>query len=52
MSAMVSRMAYARYVQGLGNASAESLCQTLTRLWANALGITSRTAPNPIPTRS
>ncbi len=39
MSAMVSRMAYVRYVQGFGSASLESLVQTLTRLWANALGI-------------
>ncbi len=39
MSSMVSRMAYARYVQGNGSASIEALTQTLTRLWANALGI-------------
>ncbi len=39
MSAMVSRMAYVRYVQGFGGASLEALVQTLTRLWANALGI-------------
>ncbi|MBV9467067.1 MAG: TetR/AcrR family transcriptional regulator [Solirubrobacterales bacterium] len=39
MGAMVSRMAYLRYVQGFGTASAESLAQTLTRLWVNALGI-------------
>jgi AcrR family transcriptional regulator len=39
MSSMVSRMAYLRYVQGFGNASGEALVQTLTRLWANALGL-------------
>ena len=39
LSAMVGRMAYFRYVQGLGNASVESLARTLTRLWAGALGI-------------
>jgi AcrR family transcriptional regulator len=39
MSSMVSRMAYLRYVQGFGNASSEALVQTLTRLWANALGL-------------
>ncbi len=43
MSSMVSRMAYNRYVQGLGTASLDALCQTLTRLWAGALGITART---------
>jgi AcrR family transcriptional regulator len=42
MGAMVSRMAYLRYVQGFGSASAESLAQTLTRLWVNALGIPAR----------
>jgi AcrR family transcriptional regulator len=53
MSSMVSRMAYARYVQGLGSASLEALCKTLTRLWANALGITPRIAQAPpTPTRS
>jgi AcrR family transcriptional regulator len=44
MSSMVSRMAYQRYVQGLGRASPEALTSTLTRLWANALGITPRVA--------
>jgi AcrR family transcriptional regulator len=39
MSAMVSRMAYTKYVQGFGSASSEGLARTLTRLWANALGI-------------
>jgi AcrR family transcriptional regulator len=39
MSAMVGRMAYLRYVQGFGHASQAALVQTLTRLWANALGI-------------
>ena len=52
MSSMVSRMAYARYVQGLGTASAERLTKTLTRLWANALGITPRVAGPPTTTRS
>jgi AcrR family transcriptional regulator len=37
--AMVSRMAYLTFVQG-GDASLESLVQTLTRLWGNALRIT------------
>jgi AcrR family transcriptional regulator len=40
MSSMVSRVAYNRYVQGLGSASIAALTKTLTRLWANALGIT------------
>jgi AcrR family transcriptional regulator len=51
MSSMVSRMAYLRYVQGFGTASAEALTQTLTRLWANALGIPCRIA-KPTTTRS
>ena len=46
MSSMVSRMAYNRYVQGLGTGIARRLCQTLTRLWAGALGITSHAAPH------
>jgi AcrR family transcriptional regulator len=46
VSAMVSRMAHLRYVQGFGNASPEALVQTLTRLWTNALGITPRIAQN------
>jgi hypothetical protein len=46
LSTMVSRIAYLRYVQGYGNESAESLVQTLTKLWAGALGIGARpTAP-------
>jgi AcrR family transcriptional regulator len=44
MSSMVSRVAYQRYVQGFGHASPEALTSTLTRLWANALGITPRVA--------
>jgi AcrR family transcriptional regulator len=44
LSAMVGRMAYFRYVQGYGNASTEALAKTLTRLWTNALGITSQGA--------
>jgi AcrR family transcriptional regulator len=39
LSAMVSRMAYFRYVQGFGTGSLDSLANTLTRLWAGALGI-------------
>ena len=39
LSAMVSRMAYQRYVQGSSNASGEALVAVLTRLWVNALGI-------------
>jgi AcrR family transcriptional regulator len=39
LSAMVSRMAYFRYVQGFGSGSLDSLAKTLTRLWAGALGI-------------
>jgi AcrR family transcriptional regulator len=40
LSAMVSRVAYLRYVQGYGNESTEALVRTLTRLWVGALGIT------------
>ena len=39
VGAMVSRIAYLRYVQHFGDASNEALVQTLTRLWCNALGI-------------
>ena len=39
LSAMVSRIAYLRYVQGFGNESAETLVTVLTRLWVGALGI-------------
>jgi AcrR family transcriptional regulator len=46
LSAMVSRVAYVRYVQGYGNSSIDSLVATLTRLWTNALGITSQTGRN------
>jgi AcrR family transcriptional regulator len=52
MSAMVSRTAYVRYVEGIGSASAETLTKTLTRLWAGALGITARAAGHPTTTRS
>jgi hypothetical protein len=41
VSAMVSRVAYLRYVQGYGNESGETLVRTLTALWAGALGITA-----------
>jgi AcrR family transcriptional regulator len=40
LSAMVSRIAYLRYVQGYGNESTETLVRTLTALWIGALGIT------------
>ena len=39
VSAMVSRVAYLRYVQGYGNESSEALVRTLSALWAGALGI-------------
>ena len=39
LSAMVSRVAYLRFVQGFGSASAASLAATLTRLWVGALGL-------------
>jgi len=39
LGAMVSRMAYLRYVQRSGSASGEALVRTLTRLWVGALGI-------------
>jgi hypothetical protein len=42
LSAMVSRMAYLRYVQRFGNASEEKLVRTLTRLWVGALGMRRR----------
>jgi AcrR family transcriptional regulator len=48
LSSMVSRMAYLRYVQGFGTASTEALAGTLTRLWCNALGITT---PRITPSR-
>jgi AcrR family transcriptional regulator len=52
VSAMVSRVAYLRYVQGYGNESSETLVRTLTALWAGALGITTtsgRLAPRRPP---
>jgi AcrR family transcriptional regulator len=51
LSAMVSRMAYLRYVQGFGNASAKSLAATLTQLWVGALGIKTR-SQSSTPRRS
>jgi AcrR family transcriptional regulator len=39
LSAMVSRIAYLRYVQGFGSESPEALVRMLTRLWAGALGM-------------
>lgn len=43
LSAMVSRVAYLRYVQGFGGESPEALVSMLTRLWAGALGIRTPT---------
>jgi hypothetical protein len=45
LSAMVSRTAYLRYVLGFGNGSAEALSDTLTRLWAGALGMNPQNKP-------
>jgi AcrR family transcriptional regulator len=42
LSSMVSRMAYLRYVLRLDTTSLNALTDTLTRLWANALGIPPR----------
>jgi AcrR family transcriptional regulator len=42
LSSMVSRMAYLRYVLRLDATSLDALTHTLTRLWANALGIPPR----------
>src|SRR5947209_4719570 len=39
MNAMVSRMAYSKFVLGFGAPSTEALVKTLTRLWANALAL-------------
>jgi AcrR family transcriptional regulator len=39
LSAMVGRVAYFRYVHRFNNASIDSLTQTITRLWAGALGL-------------
>jgi AcrR family transcriptional regulator len=41
LSGMVSRMAYLRFVLRLDTASLDELTRTLTRLWVNALGITT-----------
>jgi AcrR family transcriptional regulator len=49
LSAMVGRVAYYRYVHRFNNASIESLTQTLTALWAGALGLNSRPAGKPRP---
>jgi AcrR family transcriptional regulator len=43
LSAMVSRIAYLRYVQGFGSESPETLVRMLTRLWVGALGIRTAT---------
>jgi AcrR family transcriptional regulator len=42
LSSMVSRMAYLRYVLRGDATSLDALTDTLTRLWANALGIPPR----------
>jgi AcrR family transcriptional regulator len=42
LSAMVGRVAYYRYVHRFNHASIESLTQTLTALWAGALGLKTR----------
>lgn len=52
LSAMVSRMAYLRFVQGIGTASTEALAQTLTRLWVGALGIPATRSSGPSGSRS
>jgi AcrR family transcriptional regulator len=49
VSVMVSRTAYLRYVEGIGKDSLETVVQTLTRLWAGALGI-GPTHPRNRPT--
>jgi hypothetical protein len=55
LSAMVGRVAYYRYVHRFNSASIESLTQTLTALWAGALGLTARAGGKshpPKPRRS
>ena len=55
LSAMVGRVAYYRYVHRFNSASIESLTQTLTALWAGALGLNARPAAKhhpPKPRRS
>jgi AcrR family transcriptional regulator len=47
LSAMVSRMAYLRYVQGFGSGSTAALGRTVTRLWVNALRIDLTPAQPP-----
>jgi AcrR family transcriptional regulator len=47
LSAMVSRMAYLRYVHGFGSGSTETLAQTLTQLWVNALRIPTTPGDDP-----
>ena len=47
LSAMVGRIAYYRYVHRFNSASIESLTQTLTALWAGALGLNARPAASP-----
>jgi AcrR family transcriptional regulator len=51
LSAMVGRVAYYRYVHRLNNASIESLTETLTALWAGALGLTERRAGKSDPSQ-
>jgi AcrR family transcriptional regulator len=47
MSAMVSRTAYMRYVEGIGRDSEQTIVRTLTRLWAGALGLTTEKEMTP-----
>jgi AcrR family transcriptional regulator len=51
LSAMVGRVAYYRYVHRFNPASIESLTQTLTALWAGALGLTARRPAEPHPSK-
>jgi AcrR family transcriptional regulator len=51
LSAMVGRVAYYRYVHRFNTASLESLTQTLTALWAGALGLTARLAGESDPSK-
>jgi len=46
LSTMVSRSAYVAFALGRQPVSVEQLAATLTRLWANALGLTDRRGRN------
>ena len=52
LSAMVGRVAYYRYVHRFNSASIESLTQTLTALWAGALGLNARPAVKHSPAQA